>query len=543
MSMTVDGLFTANAAEAPEHLALIDAPNRAVIADGPARRLTYRELEREVAALAHRLTAAGLSPGDVLLVQMPNVAELIMLYLAAARIGVVMSPVPVQYRHGELGPIVAALRPRAFCTVTRCGKADLLAEFRNHVRFDGALLAFGSHVPDGAVDLGRDGGISTTGLPPPPDGEALFSICWTSGTEGQPKAVPKTQANWLNSAANATNAGWLPRGRALLMPFPAVNAAAIGGLLMSWLGNAGTLVLHHPFDLDVFLSQIAEERVAYTLMAPALLVSVADRLEARPGALDLTSLVAVATGSASVEPAVLARFEGLIGAQVINIFGSNEGLQLVSDRAGIPEPERRARSFPRVGDQTWRPGSSTANGARFRLLTPGTEQECTTPGEPAEMVIAGPPVFPGYMTPDGLDRRRFTSDGWFRTSDLFEIDADDPSVMRFVGRAREIIVRGGMKIAPAELDAALARHPAVREAAVAPYPDERLGERVAAFVVARPGPVPTLDDLCAALGDQGIARYKWPERLILIDALPRNPLGKIQRKELAARAAAEDDRS
>jgi non-ribosomal peptide synthetase component E (peptide arylation enzyme) len=529
-------VFAANAAAAPGRVALIDAPNRGAIAHGVPLRLTYAELSARVLGLAAALHRAGLRAGDVLLVQMPNLAELVALYLAAARQGIVISPVPVQYRHGEIVPIIEIARPAAFCSVARSGRASLIELFRAHVAFDGPVFGFGDGVPAGTTDLGP--AFAPVAEPPPAaaDPDALFSICWTSGTEGRPKAVPKTHNNWLCSARTAVDAGWLPAGGVLLMPFPAVNAAAIGGLLMSWLGAAGTLVLHHPFDLDVFLGQIGAERVGYTLAAPALLSAIADRLEAAPGAVDLSSLRAVGVGSAPVDPALIRRFESLVDAQVINIFGSNEGVQLASDRHVAADPGQRARLFPRDGDAAWRPVSRTANGARFRLLRTDAPVEVTEPGEAGEMVIAGPPVFPGYLSGGGFERGRFTEDGWFRTGDLFEIEPGGEAI-RFVGRARELIVRGGMKIAPSELDAALAAHPDVQEAAVAPWPDARLGERVCAFVVPRAGRSVTLEALCAALDAAGVARFKWPERLVLIEALPRNALAKVQRVDLARMAA------
>ncbi|GAB4177367.1 MAG: class I adenylate-forming enzyme family protein [Thalassobaculales bacterium] len=511
-------VFADNAARVPDRLALADAPNRPGFAGGAPARLSYRGLLDRVERLAGGLSRLGLGPGDVLLVQLPNIHELVAAYLAAARLGAVISPVPVQYRQHELAAIVAAARPRAALVAERFGDHKLADLFRAAVPFGGPLVT--PDMLDGPAD----------GAPPFADPDSLFTLCWTSGTEGRPKGVPKTHNNWLSTAHGLTRAAGLEDGDVFLLPFPLINAASIGGLMMPWLANAGTLVLHHPFSIEVFLEQMRGEGVHYTIVAPALLASLL-----RQGEGGLGRVRVLGTGSAPPDPATLAAFEARFGVKVVNFFGSNEGVLLQADAGRIPDAQTRARLFPRDGDQSWRPGSETGNGGHFRLAGPGGER-LTGDGEAGEMEILGPALFPGYLRADGLaaggfDRSRFTADGWFRTGDLFEIV--EGGFVKFVGRARELIVRGGMKIAPAELDGLLAAHPAIAEGAVAPYADARLGERVCAFAVLRPGAALTLEQLCAFLEERGVARFKWPERLVILERLPRNPLAKLLRGELA----------
>jgi acyl-CoA synthetase (AMP-forming)/AMP-acid ligase II len=537
---TIYIVFADIALAAPDRLAVIDAPNRTLFAWGAAQRLTYASLAAKVERLAACLWLAGLRPGNILLVQMPNVHELVALYLAAARVGIVMSPVPVQYRQGELQTILTKLRPDAFCSVTRCGKFDLVRLFQQRLDFAGLVLAFGEDVPDGVIDLGQAlagldlDPVQVLAAAPPVSADSLFSVCWTSGTEGKPKGVPKTHNNWLCSSSHAMREGWLPMGGVLLAPFPLVNAAGIGGLMMSWLGASGTLVLHHPFDLEVFLTQIAAEKVAYTVVAPALLTSIAERLAENPAAYDLSSWRTVGCGSAPANTALLRRMEGLLGLHVLNLFGSNEGILLCSDRHTMPDPALRACVFPRIGDESWDPQSTTANRAKLRLVDPETGERVTTPQRAGELRIAGPSIFPGYYDGATLDRSGFDADGYFGTGDLFEIaDGLTPdAALRFIGRCKELIIRGGMKIAPAELDGLIGTHPLIAEAAVAAWPDIRLGERVCAFIVTRPGATVDLDDICAHLDAAGVARFKWPERVVILDALPRNALAKVQRSAL-----------
>jgi non-ribosomal peptide synthetase component E (peptide arylation enzyme) len=148
-------------------------------------------------------------------------------------------------------------------------------------------------------------------------------------------------------------------------------------------------------------------------------------------------------------------------------------------------------------------------------------------------------VFDGYLGAPDLNAAAFTVDGWFRTGDLFEIaEPGDPRFYRFVGRLKQLIVRGGMKISPDELDAVLAEHPAIAEAAAVGVPDEVLGERICVVVVPRPGQSLALEDVQRHFEARGLARFKWPEGLRIVAQLPRNPVGKVIRSEVAQLGAA-----
>jgi non-ribosomal peptide synthetase component E (peptide arylation enzyme) len=149
--------------------------------------------------------------------------------------------------------------------------------------------------------------------------------------------------------------------------------------------------------------------------------------------------------------------------------------------------------------------------------------------------ITGPTVFDGYFRAPQVTAQSFSADGWFRTGDLFEIAGDDspPRYYRFIGRLKQIIIRGGVKIAPEELDAVLSQMPAVLEGAVTAYRDEIMGERICAVVVPKPGMQPTLDEVRAHFATAGLALFKHPERIQLVEQLPRNSVGKVVRSELA----------
>ncbi len=360
------------------------------------------------------------------------------------------------------------------------------------------------------------------------------TLCWTSGTEATPKGVPRDANTWNVLGAGCAFAPQLTADDVILSTFPLVNMAGFGGVLVPWLLTGARLVQHHPFDMPTFLAQIERERVSYTLAPPALLVGMLRAPGLLEGA-DLSSVRVIGSGSAPLSGGLIGAWRDRFGIEVTNFFGSNEGVPLVSDQFTVPDPDARAAYFPRFGG----PGLTWANpasvGVRTRLVDLDTGKEVTDPGVPAELRVAGPTIFAGYWAGAGDP---FDEQGYFRSGDLFAIAVDDdgdPSLLRYVDRARDIVVRGGTNISPAEVEGLLAQHPAVAEVAVVGVPDDVLGERTAAVVVAAQGVAPpSLDALVAMLREQRIASYKLPERLEVVDALPRNPFGKVLKRELRA---------
>ena len=174
-----------------------------------------------------------------------------------------------------------------------------------------------------------------------------------------------------------------------------------------------------------------------------------------------------------------------------------------------------------------------------RLVDPDTGLDIDTPGTPGELRVRGPAIFPGYFRAPDMTARAFDSQGYYRTGDLFEIAGERRELYRFVGRLKDIIVRGGFNISSEELEALLLAHPKVREAAIVGYPDDNLGERVCAVVVPQAGATLELPELVAFLRtEKKVASYKLPEKLLLLDALPRNPVGKVLKRDLRTTVAA-----
>jgi acyl-CoA synthetase (AMP-forming)/AMP-acid ligase II len=544
---TVGDLFSRAVAGNPLRTAVIDPVNRAALELGEARRLTYAELASAVTAMTAQLVRLGVRPGEVVLAQLPNVWECVALYLACARIGVVMSPVAMQYRRHELEQIVALVEPRAVVTCRRFKEFDHAALGAELARHSGArLLVAGGEAPVGAEALATgsatEGDAAVVAAVAAPSADDVFTICWTSGTEGAPKGVPRSHNQWISISYAHFEAAKIAPGDVLLNPFPMINMAAIGGCFLSWLHAAGTLLLHHPFDPQVYLRQIVVERPQYAIAPPAVL-NLLIRDEALLAKVDLSSLRCIGSGSAPLAPAMIAGFRARLGIEIVNLFGSNEGVSLASGPEEIPDPERRAKYFPRFGRAEVRWPQRVSQSMETRIVDPATGEEILEPGRPGELQVRGATVFDGYFKAPDMTASAFTADGYFRTGDLFEIaaDAQGPRYYRFAGRCKQIIVRGGMKISPEELDEILAGYPGLVEGAVVGYPDDVMGERICAVVVPKPGAELSLDELGGYFESRGAAVFKRPERLRLVEQLPRNPVGKVVRAELLRIATATRD--
>jgi acyl-CoA synthetase len=535
---TVQRLFADRVAKFGDKPAIVDPPNKAELVDLPARRATWRQLEDEVERLAAVLLDNGIGEGDVLAVQLPNIIELAVAYLAAWRVRAIVSPLPVQYRRHELVELGNIGEIAAFLTADRIGKREVAAEvlgMRADIPSLRTVLYFGPTRLEGAVSV--EAPVETAArervrayeTAHPVDPNDCLTICWTSGTERRPKGVPRAHYEWLSISHDTVFAPGLNHDSRILNPFPMVNMAGINGMFLPWLRVGCLLVQHQPFDLNVFLAQVSDERVTYTVAPPALLSLLLQREELLAGT-DLSSLKQIGSGSAPLQEWMVRGWHERYGITVINFFGSNEGIALVSDVHLMTDAAQRARFFPRYGSgPQWT--VPAAGKTVIKLIDPDSGKEITEPGQPGELYLKGPSLFAGYL-PASQAPSPFDPDGYLKTGDVFVIDGPNNEFLRYVDRVKDLIIRGGMNIAPAELETMIAGHPAVAEVAVVGYPDDVLGERVCAVVVPRPGSSITLPELIEHLSRQEIASYKLPERLEVREALPRNPLGKVLKREL-----------
>lgn len=542
-TLTIEDYFRQNVDRFPDKTAIVDPFNRMDWCDGEARRLTYAQLDDEIDRLSAVLVKLGLGADDIIAIQLPNTVELVVAYLAIMRVGAISTPFPVQYRAYEQEELLRFVEAKAIITSTRLGdrkNAEGLVGLQADLPDLKNVLAWGENVPQGAVSLDEQ-------MRMPLDVELLnrqkesvsitandiFTICWTSGTEGKPKGVPRSHNEWFISAFATVDGAQFTDQDILLNPFPMVNMAGIGGMLLPWLMSGATLVQHQPFHLGTFLSQIAAEKVTYTLAPPSILGMLLQN-ESILAQVDISTLRMIGSGSAPLSPWLLETWKNRHGIEIINYFGSNEGATFIGVPQDIPDPQMRARYFPRFGVEGFTWSLRPAQRMYSKLVDLQTGEEVTEPGRPGEMRLKGASIFSGYWKAEELTRRAFDEEGYFCTGDVFEIAGDKGGLRYYglVGRAKDVIIRGGMNISPEELEGLLMGHPKVAEVSVVGYPDERLGEKVCACVVARPNQTVTLAELVDFLRVKEIASFKLPERVVLLESLPRNPVGKILKQAL-----------
>lgn len=526
---TIDSLIRSAARTRGPELALTDAPNRETFFSGEPLRLTWDQVDEAVDAIAGRLTDLGAGLGATVGIQLPNVAELVLGILACCRVGAVVAPFPIQHRAHELRQGIASAGVDLMITGARPDRPDQLQSVSSVLEeFEGTRMMVVGDSADGTVggtpaerlSLALDD--DTPGAPPHhPDPGDLVSVCWTSGTTGTPKGVPRSHAMWLASGRFQVDELSITASDRILCPFPVVNMAGIGGMLVPWAIAGSALHLHQPLDLQVFLGQLQTERISYTVVPPPLLNMLLSN-EALLDSIDLSHIRIIGSGSAPLDPWMVQGWQDR-GIEIVNIFGSNEGAALLSTRAAVPDPVERARFFP----------IPSRAGIEVKLVDQVSDDTITEIGKPGELRFRGDTVFDGYLDSTGEE---FDDQGFYRTGDIFELAGNgDPPLLRFVDRAKDIIIRGGMNISAAEVESIVSGVGSVAECAVVAYPDADLGERVGVFVVPADGASPNLQDVVTHMRAQEVASYKLPERIEIVTELPRNVLGKVVKAELRAR--------
>jgi acyl-CoA synthetase (AMP-forming)/AMP-acid ligase II len=521
---TIDDIFRRRVKENPSGLALLDPPNRANLDGSSPQRLTWTDLDSLVDRMATALIAAGVRADGVVAVQMHNVAELVAAYLGVARVGAIIAPFPMQYREYELKQLSEFIEPSVFI-VNSVSEPIVRAALGSAVSILPLAAVVGTQADPAALERRRAESRHSA--------DEIITLCFTSGTTGKPKAVPRSHNEWLCIALGTIDGAGLKPGARMLNPFPLVNMAGIGGMIVPWLILGGVLINHHPLDLPVFLSQVQTEKPVYTVAPPALL-SMLLMNEALLSKFDISSLRVIGSGSAPLPPSMVRGWSDR-GIPVTNLFGSNEGVCLVSGIEDFPKPEKRAEFFPRfgAGGNVWK--ARVAQQQSTKLVDLEIGETIDRPGRRGELRIKGGMVFAGYWKNPEANAEAFDADGFFCTGDLFEIAEDGNGAARyyrFVGRAKDLIIRGGMNIAPEEIEGLLAGHPMIAEVAVVGYPDPVMGEKVRAVVTPRGDAKPTLDDVVSFLDARKVAKFKLPERVDVVAALPRNAVGKVLKYRL-----------
>lgn len=527
-----------NAAEHPDREALVDPYNRPALTGQDSKRFTYAQMTRAIDRIAVAFENAGIAKDDVVLIQLPNIVELLLCYFAAARIGAISSPLSLMARSHELTTALKDTGAKAMVTLPTFhgfDHAQMALAFKKKTPCLEQLFWIGSdRQADGRqMEDILQGDVDTSGLTGKQSGpNDVFTICWTSGTEAAPKGVPHTHNEWINLGRVVVEASQIEKGVNIHGSFPVINMSGFGGLFTPWILTGGKFALHHPFDQDGFFAQLAKEELHYTLMPPALL----DTIAKSPIAENLGKLHVKVIGSGSVplSPWMVRFYQDSFNIGIVNFFASNEGIAFFSAPRFFPVAEDRATYFPRFGreDVDWDVPDHIVGGMRSRLVVPGTTEEITENGQVGELCFAGPTVFTGYWNRPDLTEKAFDEDGYYHSGDLFSIEGEKQDKYLYSGRYKDLIIRGGMNISPEEVETLIFGHPKIQEVAAVGCPDERLCERTCVVVVPVKGESVTLEEIVAYMDAKGVAKYKLPERLEIVDALPRNAVQKVLRREI-----------
>ena len=509
----------------PERMALVDPPNKEELMGLKPERLTYRELNDAIDAVATGLLNRGIKKDDIIIGQLPNTWELVMLYLAVCRVGGIFSAIPVQWREKELEYIFNLAEAKAFITAEEfhgfkhleMGKRLQPKSKLGHV----ISLEEIREMAKGRIEKDELDKIEI-------DANDLFNIEWTSGTEAEPKACPMSHNNWRYAFTVVTKACLLEKGDTILCLAPMVNMTAIGVNFMPWLATSGTLVLHHPIDPAVLIRQIMEERVNFTIMVPAMLNMILKHPDVDK--FDFSSMRTLSSGSAPLPLFALREFKRRWGIEIINIWGQNEGTGNFSGPLTTPELEKRVDMFPRFSKEMQWGIDPGMDATETKIVDVETGKDLSKPGDVGELVWRGPFTIPCYFNQPGFTEKAFDKDGFFHTGDLFMIR--DDKFISFFDRKKDIIIRGGFNISAQEIENLLQGHPKIADAAAVAMPDEAMGEKTCVYVVPKKGETVTLDEVTSFMKEQDIAVYKLPERLEITDEIPRNPLGKAIKAKL-----------
>jgi oxalate---CoA ligase len=483
-------------------LARADAGTTAVaVPAGP--RVTYAQLRAQVEACADALAQAGIRRRDRVALVLPNGLESIVLFLAAATAGSA-APLNPAYKENEFRFYLEDTAARALVVPRGGGEAARKALPAGVVLIEASVDA------GGRVVLEHDGvrDSSQTATQPGEDDEAL--VLHTSGTTSRPKLVPLRQRNLAYSAENIAGTYKLAPLDVAMCVMPLFHIHGLMASTMATLYSGGTVV-PMAFDAMTFWPAIAEHRVTWYSAVPTIhqMLLMRNRGEKPPGS---EYLRFIRSSSSALSAETMRQLESRFGAPVLEAYGMTEASHQMASNP-LPPGERRAGSVGRAtGIQM---GVMDDDGA---LLAAGTQ---------GEVVIQGASVIDGYANNPEANAKSFTN-GWFRTGDQGVLDGG--GYLSLVGRLKEMINRGGEKIAPREIDDVLLQHPAVAEAVAFGAPHSGWGEEVAAAVVLK-GDATEKEIL--AFARERLADHKVPRKLFVVEQIPRTATGKIQRRAVA----------
>ena len=474
------------------------------VPDGPD--VSYAEFGQEIERVAELLAGAGVQPGKAVSVVLPNSLEFMVVFMAVARAGAIAAPLNSAYTTDEF----------KFYMEDAEAQLAILPEGEHAAREAAAEL--GVPTIEAALDdagrtvLSRSGDVLTArrdAPAPSPDDVALF--LHTSGTTSRPKGVPLTHGNLAASIKNISDTYALTPDDKAMVVMPLFHVHGLIGVSLSTLSTGGSLVIPPRFSASRFWGEQRESGATWYSAVPTIhqiLLARADD-EGAPH----ESFRLIRSCSAALAPAVFEQLEARFGAPVLEAYGMTEASHQMSSNLLPP------------GDRM--PGT-VGKGTGVDIAIMDDDGNLVNAGDLAEVVIRGANVTHGYHNNPDANAEAFTN-GWFRTGDQGFLDSD--GTLTLTGRIKELINRGGEKISPLEVDAALLGHPSVAEAVCFGVPHTMYGEAVQAAVVVSGD---TNEDAIRAYCGEHLAGFKVPDRVYIIDTMPRTATGKIQRRHIAA---------
>lgn len=492
--------------------------DREAVTDGRVR-LSYRQLSDVSTHLARHLRRQGIQPRARVLVQFPNVIDFLVLLFALFKADIIPVLALPAHREFEINKLIEHADAVGYAFATGLEDYDFspmagrIASQNPRVRYllsetssrllDTIALDVLMQRPSGEVELHE----------PDPDDVALFLL--SGGTTGVPKIIPRTHNDYAYNFRKCGAACGFTSETVYLAALSMAHNFPLGSPgLLATLQNGGRVVVAPDAKTDTAFRLMVKERVSVTAVVPAIAIRWAesDNVPSR----DELRLQVLQVGGARLAVEAARRVRQRLGCQIQQVFGMAEGLINVTS---LDDPDD-------VIDLTQgRPVSPLDE-----VLIVDTFDRPVPHGEAGHLLARGPYTIRGYYKAGAVNQDSFTEDGYYRTGDIVRWHASGNLVVE--GRAKDLINRGGEKISAEEVENLLLAHPAVLECAVVAMPDPVLGERICAYVIPRHGTHLTLEMLTRHLNERGMAKYKWPERLEMVDRWPLTAVGKVNKKVL-----------
>ncbi|EOM9855945.1 medium-chain fatty-acid--CoA ligase [Escherichia coli] len=490
-------------------------PDKIAVVDNHGASYTYSALDHAASCLANWMLAKGIESGDRIAFQLPGWCEFTVIYLACLKIGAVSVPLLPSWREAELVWVLNKCQAKMFFAPTlfkQTRPVDLILPLQNQLLQLQQIVGVDKLAPaTSSLSLSQIIAYNTpltTAITV--HGDELAAVLFTSGTEGLPKGVMLTHNNILASErayCARLNLTWQD---VFMMPAPLGHATGfLHGVTAPFLIGARSVLLDI-FTPDACLALLEQQRCTCMLGATPFVYDLLNLLEKQPA--DLSALRFFLCGGTTI-PKKVARECQQRGIKLLSVYGSTES----SPHAVVNLDDPLSRFMHTDG--------YAAAGVEIKVVDDA--RKTLPPGCEGEEASRGPNVFMGYFDEPELTARALDEEGWYYSGDLCRMD--EAGYIKITGRKKDIIVRGGENISSREVEDILLQHPKIHDACVIAMPDERLGERSCAYVVLKaPHHSLSLEDVVAFFSRKRVAKYKYPEHIVVIEKLPRTASGKIQ---------------